>query len=144
MFELSKTWQIDPRLNADTFLISETEARAVLLLNDKRWPWIIIVPKVPEAEELHDLNPIRRGVEMDCAATIGNELKTLTGCEKINVATIGNIVRQLHIHIIARSTDDPNWPGPVWGFGERQTYSSAEGIALAKKLKEEFRATLFS
>ncbi len=144
MFGLSKTFELDPRLKADTFVIREDETACLLLMNDKRWPWLILVPRVADVEELHDLSAQRAGLYMQMATKTGELLKAETGCEKINIAAIGNMVRQLHIHIIARDVGDPNWPGPVWGFGERQLYSGAEGIARAADLKKAIHVPLFS
>jgi diadenosine tetraphosphate (Ap4A) HIT family hydrolase len=144
MFGLSKTFQLDPRLKADTFVIREDELASLLLMNDTRWPWVILVPRVVDVEELHDLSPRKVEVYMQLAAKIGELLKADTNCEKINIATIGNMVRQLHIHIIARDEGDPNWPGPVWGFGERDLYSGAEGKARAADLKKALHVSFFS
>ncbi len=144
MFGLENTWQLDPRLQADTFPITSHGEYLYLLMNDKRWPWIIIVPQVYGLEELHDLPPGRIGTAMQIAADAGKKLKAFTGCDKINIAAIGNIVRQVHIHVVARSEDDPNWPAPVWGFGEKQKYDGADGTALAAQLKEQLRVSLFS
>jgi diadenosine tetraphosphate (Ap4A) HIT family hydrolase len=144
MFGLSKTFQLDPRLKADTFVIREDELASLLLMNDTRWPWVILVPRVVDVEELHDLSPGKVEVYMQLAAKIGELLKADTNCEKINIATIGNMVRQLHIHIIARDEGDPNWPSPVWGFGERDLYSGAEGKARAADLKKALHVSFFS
>jgi diadenosine tetraphosphate (Ap4A) HIT family hydrolase len=144
MFGLSKTFQLDPRLKADTFVIREDELASLLLMNDTRWPWVILVPRVVDVEELHDLSPRKVEVYMQLAAKIGELLKADTNCEKINIATIGNMVRQLHIHIIARDEGDPNWPGPVWGFGERDLYFGAEGKARAADLKKALHVSFFS
>ena len=144
MFGLSKTFQLDPRLKADTFVIREDELASLLLMNDTRWPWVILVPRVVDVEELHDLSPRKVEVYMQLAAKIGELLKADTNCEKINIATIGNMVRQLHIHIIARDEGDPNWPGPVWGFGERESYSVAEGKARAADLRKALHVSFFS
>ncbi len=144
MFGLSKTFQLDPRLKADTFVIHEDETAYLLLMNDKRWPWVILVPRIADVEELHDLNQGIVGTYMQLATKTGELLKSTTGCEKINIATIGNMVRQLHIHIIARDVGDANWPGPVWGFGERELYSGAEGKARAANLKKALYVPFFS
>ena len=144
MFGLSKTFQLDPRLKADTFVIHEDEMACLLLMNDKRWPWVILVPRIADVEELHDLNQGLVGTYMQLAAKTGELLKSETNCEKINIATIGNMVRQLHIHIIARDEGDANWPGPVWGFGERELYSGEEGNARAADLKKALHVPLFS
>ncbi|MEM8748728.1 MAG: HIT family protein [Pseudomonadota bacterium] len=144
MFELRKTWQMDPRLAADTIEIATLGESKILLMNDKRWPWVIVVPMINNAEELHDLAPGRRESALQLACHLGENLKAHTGCEKINIAALGNIVRQLHIHVVARSENDPNWPAPVWGYGVAERYSKAEAQALCDSLKETFRATLFS
>ena len=140
----AKTFQLDPRLKADTFPVKGFDLCDCLLMNDKRWPWLIMVPRRVDLEELDDLShPLRDGVFQEVSFT-GEKLKAFTGCKKINIAAIGNIVRQLHIHVIARDEGDPNWPGPVWGFGQQQKYSGAEGTTLAAQLKEELRVSLFS
>lgn len=116
-------FQLDRRLAADTILIGSYNLSLVLLMNDSRWPWAILVPRVAGAEELHML-PIEDQAQIAAETSMtASALKAFLECEKINSAAIGNIVRQLHIHIIARNEDDPNWPGPVWGFGERQEYA---------------------
>ena len=144
MFSLSKTFVLDPRLKADTFVIREDETAYLLLMNDKRWPWVILVPRIANVEELHDLNQGIVGTYMQLSAKTGELLKAETNCEKINIAAIGNMVRQLHIHIVARDEGDPNWPDPVWGFGERDLYSGAEGKARAADLKKALHVSLFS
>ena len=119
-------FEIDSRLENDTILIASLECCDLRLMNDQRWPWLVLVPRIDGAVELHELKVDLRAV-IDSEATLAASiLKQLTNAEKINIATLGNIVRQLHIHVIARNTGDPNWPGPVWGFGERQPYPSQE------------------
>ncbi|MEE9314288.1 MAG: HIT family protein [Rhizobiaceae bacterium] len=144
MFDLNKTWQLDSRLEADTFPIMSYAECSFRLMNDSRWPWVIIVPQVAGAEELHDLSKPQIDNALMMATQIGGKLKSYTGGNKINTAAIGNIVRQLHIHVVARNEGDPNWPAPIWGYGTAEKYSGAEGKVLAEKLKEEFRASLFS
>ena len=144
MFGLNNSWKLDARLQADTFPIFSYADNAFLLMNDRRWPWVIIVPQVAGAEELHDLSITQQENAIRLATHAGEKLKAFTGADKINTATIGNIVRQLHIHVIARKEDDPNWPAPVWGYEKADKYSGAEGKAMAKQLKEELRVSLFS
>ncbi len=120
------TFCIDPRLEADSKPVCALSQCDVRLMNDRRWPWIILVPRIEGAVELHELEySVRQAVENE-TAIIAGVIKQITNAEKINIAAIGNIVRQLHIHVIARKTGDPNWPGPVWGFGKREIYSPAE------------------
>ena len=119
---------LDDRLENDTLEIGVTGICRLRLMNDARWPWLILVPMMPGASEMHDL-PKRqqRRLAQEMMIT-GAALKRVTGCEKINTAAIGNIVRQLHVHVVARSTGDANWPGPVWGHGARQPYEDANGL----------------
>jgi diadenosine tetraphosphate (Ap4A) HIT family hydrolase len=71
------------------------------------------------------------------ANVVSRALKTVTGCQKINIATLGNVVPQLHLHIVARSPNDPNWPGPVWGYGTAQTYTREDFHRIADRLRSE-------
>ncbi len=144
MSELNNPWKLDARLKVDTFFVFSTSECEFRLMNDKRWPWIILIPQVADAVELHDLSVPQQENVMRMASHIGEKLKAFTGASKINTAAIGNIVSQLHIHVVARREGDPNWPSPVWGFGEAEKYSGADGKALAEQLKEEFRVTFFS
>ena len=131
------SWQLDSRLAGDTLPVFDNGGVTILLMNDRRWPWLILVPKVAGAQELHDLGPEIGPVVMDIAISAGEKLKAMTGCEKINIAAIGNMVRQLHIHVIARNEGDQNWPGPVWGYGSAEPYEESEAAELVAKLKEQ-------
>ena len=137
-------WQLDSRLEGDTMTVFENDGLAVLLMNDQRWPWLILVPKVVGAEELHDLAPENCEAVLDISVSIGERLKSFTQCEKINIAAIGNMVRQLHIHVIARSVDDPNWPAPVWGYGQAEKYDAKQADDLIGKLKDHLFDTPIS
>jgi diadenosine tetraphosphate (Ap4A) HIT family hydrolase len=87
----------------------------VLIMRDANYPWIILVPRVPDAVEIIDLDAAAKAGLM-AEITQGCEaLKAITGCDKLNVAALGNMVPQLHVHLIARFHSDPAWPGPVWG-----------------------------
>jgi diadenosine tetraphosphate (Ap4A) HIT family hydrolase len=119
-------FRIDPRLEADTRPILELQLSSLRLLNDSRWPWLVLVPRIDAACEVHDISQDQQIILAREAALAGQILKVVTGCQKINTATIGNSVRQLHVHVIARSEGDANWPGPVWGFGAKVAYSQDE------------------
>ena len=128
-------FKLDPRLAADTLPVAMLQLCEVRLMNDARWPWLVLVPQRHNAVENHDLEEQDQALlarETSLAAAI---LKELTGCEKINSAALGNIVRQLHVHVLARSSVDPNWPGPVWGFGARGAYEPGAGEAFIEKLR---------
>lgn len=131
-------FKLNERLEADTHLVCELENCSLRLLDDARWPWFVLVPRIAGAEEWHDLTKGQRIMIDDEVARVAVILKKLTGCEKINIASIGNMVRQLHIHVIARNEGDANWPGPVWGFGERQSYMAENASSFIKAFKREF------
>ena len=133
-------FRLDARLEKDTLEIGVTGLCRLRLMNDARWPWLILVPMMPGAGEMHDLPKQQQRQLAQEMMMAGAALKRVTGCEKINTAAIGNIVRQLHVHVVARSAGDPNWPGPVWGFGARQPYGEADG--LIAKIRDEFGAQI--
>ena len=119
-------WTLHPRLENDSVFVASLPLSDLRLINDSRWPWLILVPRVPKASEWLDLDGEQRQLldaEMHAAGTL---LRTHFPTDRINVAALGNVVPQLHIHIVSRRTDDPAWPGPVWGFGQPVPYSSDE------------------
>ena len=127
---------LDERLERDTLLVGDLPVSRVLLMNDSRWPWLILVPRREALAELTDLDASERAPLMEEAASAARFLKTHAKADKINFGALGNIVRQLHVHVVARFVGDPAWPGPVWGFGAAQPYAEAEAravIAAARK-----------
>lgn len=129
-------FQLHERLQADTFELGEWQLSRLLLLNDRRFPWLILVPRRPDLSELHDLGESDLQLLMQELARASELLKRVTGADKINVGALGNIVSQLHLHVIARFESDEAWPGPVWGCGHAIPYSEAEVAALQTALKE--------
>jgi diadenosine tetraphosphate (Ap4A) HIT family hydrolase len=125
-------FKLDERLRNDTFLIANIGLCQLRLMNDSRWPWLILVPQRADITEMFELAPLDQAMLTFETNLVADALKRSKGAVKINVAAIGNIVRQLHVHIIARYENDANWPGPVWGFGERQPYAEADKSAFAK------------
>src|SRR5271155_4756838 len=117
---------LHPRLAADTVFVEDWSLSRVLLLNDARYTWLVLVPRRADLVELHDLAPADRIVLVEELARAGRGLKTLTGAAKINTGALGNIVPQLHIHVLARSPGDPAWPGPVWGHSPAEPYAPPE------------------
>jgi diadenosine tetraphosphate (Ap4A) HIT family hydrolase len=116
------TFSLDPRLAADTFPVGDLALCRVLLMNDSRFPWLILVPRRVNSSEIFDLAPPERAVLIEEAAQAGEKLKALIGAEKINIGALGNKVRQLHVHVVARFARDAAWPGPVWGAGLASPY----------------------
>lgn len=117
-------FELDPRLAADTEDVGTLSLCRVLLMRDARYPWLILVPIKPDLVEISDLTTGQRVVLMDEITAAGATLTALYQPEKINTGALGNIVRQLHIHIVARNTGDPAWPGPVWGHSPALDYDA--------------------
>lgn len=129
-------FQLHPRLAADTTVIAQWPLCDVLLMCDARYPWLILVPR-RMASELHDLAPSDRAQLIEECTLAGERLKTLTGAAKINTAALGNMVPQLHLHVVARNPGDAAWPGPVWGQGVAEPYDPQALAALVETLRKE-------
>lgn len=129
------SFTLDPRLAADTLAVGSLALCRVLLMNDSRFPWLILVPGRDGLSELHDLTAGERAVLIEEAAFAGDKLKSLTGAKKINTAALGNMVAQLHVHIIARFEGDAAWPGPVWGVGKAEPYAPPAAAARLAALR---------
>ncbi len=123
-------FELDKRLNADTFFVAKLGLCELRLMNDRRWPWLILVPRRPDLTEIHDMTPLDQTMLTFETGIVAQALKTVTACHKMNTGALGNIVRQLHLHVIARSEGDAGWPGPVWGFGTRETYDEKDAHRL--------------
>ena len=121
---------LHPRLQSDTALIADWPLSRVLLMNDARYAWLILVPRRAEAVELFDLDLVDRVQLIDEIARASQTLKRITFAAKINVGALGNLVPQLHVHIVARNPGDPAWPGPVWGHSPATPYDDAARDAL--------------
>ena len=112
------TFALHPILERDSLPIVEDDDLVLRLINDERYPWVIIVPKVPETRELHALSAPMFDKAMALTRHLSNVMAEVFQADKINTAAIGNMVPQLHIHVVARREDDFAWPAPVWGIGE--------------------------
>lgn len=108
-------FRLNIQLAADTHPVGEMKLSRLLLMNDANFPWLILVPRRADVSEIMDLSIEDRLELMEEICAVGACLKDLTGALKINVGALGNMVRQLHVHVIARFAGDPAWPGPVWG-----------------------------
>ena len=130
---------LDTRLENDTLLLGRLELCEIRLLNDARWPWLVLVPMRESCSEIFDLSEIEQLLLARETSLVSIALKNITLPSKINTGALGNIVRQLHVHVIARYENDANWPGPVWGFGNRQPYSRTKAKALITQLQDELK-----
>lgn len=116
------SFNLDPRLEADTIALGRLSLSRVLLMNDARYPWLILVPERPDLAEIVDLSARDRATLMEEIAAVSEALKGTFQPDKLNVGALGNRVRQLHVHVLARFQSDAAWPGPVWGIGEAEPY----------------------
>jgi diadenosine tetraphosphate (Ap4A) HIT family hydrolase len=110
------------------------------ILNDRRFPWLVLVPELPNLRELHDVPEaawVTLGREIRLTSRV---LQAVTGADKINIGALGNITPQLHIHVIARFTTDSAWPGSVWGKEVAVAYDRTEADEFARRLKTSFDA----
>lgn len=131
---------LDPQLARETAPLGDLALCRVLLTDDARFPWLILVPRRAGATELIDLGEDDRAQLMREIAAAARALQAQTRCDKLNVAALGNVVAQLHVHVIARFVGDAAWPRPVWGQGAAQPYS---GAAL-EDTRARLRAALLS
>lgn len=132
------TFALHPQLDADTADVTAWPLSAVRLMNDARYPWLILVPRRAGIEGIHELEAGDRPALMDEITRASNALKAIYTPERLNVAALGNMVPQLHVHVIARQTDDPAWPGPVWGKGAAEPYGEEELAAVLAGLRAAF------
>ena len=127
-------FQINERLRADCEIIAKLDLSHLLLMNNSLVPWFILVPET-EAVELYDLSREDHARLTDEIRLVSRFVESEFEVEKLNVAAIGNIVRQMHIHVIGRRTDDFAWPGPVWGRPEKEAYLEGEIARLVSEWK---------
>jgi diadenosine tetraphosphate (Ap4A) HIT family hydrolase len=129
------TFALDPQLVADTHAVGEFTLSRVLLMDDARFPWLILVPRRAGMRELIDLAPAEQHTLLDEIARCASALREIFAPDKLNVAALGNVVAQLHVHVIARRREDAAWPRPVWGVGSREAYAPDARDALIARLR---------
>ncbi|HEU4662973.1 MAG TPA: HIT domain-containing protein [Dokdonella sp.] len=134
------SFALDPRLVADTHPIGDAVLSRVLLMDDARFPWLVLVPRIAGARELFDLDPADRASLLTELDAVGRALESLLRPDKMNIAALGNVVPQLHVHVIARYTTDAAWPQPVWGHGERVRHEPAALAARVAALRDALGA----
>ena len=135
-------FELDGRLAADTFVLGSTSLSRVLLMNDARFPWLILVPERADVSEPFELSEADQEQLWQESMRLGGAMKAHFAADKINVAALGNQVAQLHVHHIARFHVDAAWPGPVWGVGRAVPYEAAAVEALMHELRSVLREPL--
>jgi len=126
------------RLKADTLDITTLRLSRVLLMNDSSFPWLILVPERENLFELYDLEEKERSILIEEITLASRIIRHLYEPDKINIGALGNLVPQLHIHVIGRSASDRAWPGPVWGTGPAQPYRDDSRDSTLERLKMAF------
>jgi diadenosine tetraphosphate (Ap4A) HIT family hydrolase len=122
------SFALHPRLAADTSVIADWPLCRILLMEDARYFWLILVPRREGVTEITDLSADERALLMEEAARAG-EIISHAGSVKLNIAALGNVVPQLHLHVVGRTPGDPAWPGPVWGHSPAVPYDEAARTA---------------
>ncbi|MED5510718.1 MAG: HIT domain-containing protein [Pseudomonadota bacterium] len=128
-------YELHPKLAQDTFSVGEYELSDVRLMNDTRYPWVILVPRRGNVREIHQLTEAEQQRLIYESSFTSERMMQLFSAQKMNVAAIGNVVEQLHLHHVARFTTDATWPLPVWGIGEAQAYSEVAAKAMLSQLR---------
>jgi diadenosine tetraphosphate (Ap4A) HIT family hydrolase len=129
-----ETFSLHPQLEQDTFGIADLPLSRLLLSTDANYPWLLLVPRRPGAIEIFELTDADQAQLTLEVSRVARALKTVTLCDKINVAAIGNVVPQLHVHIVARRRSDPAWPRPIWGMVPPRVYAASERERLVASL----------
>ena len=130
-------FELDPRLARDTVFGADWQLCRVLLMDDARFPWLVLVPRRAGLAELDDLDETDNTRLMHEIRRAMKKLRGLGECDKLNVGALGNIVRQLHVHVVARREGDAAWPGPVWGHGPAHHYLPEARDKLLADLRRE-------
>lgn len=135
-------FETDPRLLANSGAVASWEVCDVRLMDDARFPWLVLIPRVAGASELDDVPAADRSVLMDEMIRAGEIVRRLgdamdLAVDKVNTAALGNVTSQLHIHVVGRRHDDPLWPDPIWGREGRTPLPGAEIVRLSRVAAEQ-------
>jgi diadenosine tetraphosphate (Ap4A) HIT family hydrolase len=131
-----KDFELDSRLGADTLFVADWPLCRVLRFNDRAYPWLILVPRRDGTKEIIDLDPADQQTLIGEIARASRAIGKVLKPEKLNVAALGNVVPQLHVHVIGRFTDDPAWPRPVWGVQAPRPFTGKEAEAEVIQWRE--------
>ena len=129
-------FKLNFRLLEDSTFVTKLHVNQVRLNHDARFPWLILIPEIAGLKELHDIPDGKQAIVQKEVNFCSAALQELTSADKMNVAALGNLVPQLHIHVIARKHNDNAWPQPVWSAGEAKPYGEEDLAELVNKLKQ--------
>jgi diadenosine tetraphosphate (Ap4A) HIT family hydrolase len=127
-------FNLDPRIAADTLHVAELKLSTVRLKLDANFTWLLVIPRIAYTTEIVDLTPEHRQTLMDDVVGTSGALREVVPCDKLNIASFGLAVSQIHVHVIARLHGDVAWPKPVWGVAAAKDYPPGAAEALAAKL----------
>ena len=136
---MSARWQLHDRLERGSIPVLALPLTEVRLKLDANYPWVLMMPRVAGASDLTDLSGEDQLALMGEIGEVSGALKAETRCDRLNIAMIGNIVPQLHVHLVARFESDGAWPDPVWGKLPKRAYPEGEADALASRLAARIR-----
>ena len=128
------SFTLHPQLAADSELLCRLTLCQVRLMNDARFAWLLLVPERANLRDMHNLPAAEQTILQQEICQASAALEAVTNAHKINVAALGNMVPQLHVHVIARQIDDAAWPGPVWGVGQAEPWQGDAQAALTQPL----------
>jgi diadenosine tetraphosphate (Ap4A) HIT family hydrolase len=131
----SPQWSLHPQLEQDAETVGDLALSRLLISNDGNYPWLLLVPRRAGASEIIDLDAADQRQLMTEIAIVSAALKTIAACDKLNVAAIGNVVPQLHVHVVARRRDDPAWPKPIWGSVPARAWDPAARERLVAAIR---------
>ena len=133
-------WSLHSQLKNDTIDIGDLPLCRVLVIKDANYPWLLLVPRRPDAVEIIDLDEVEQAQLMTEISRTARALKEITKCDKLNIAALGNLVPQLHVHVIARRHTDAAWPKPVWGVAPPLPYEKAQQRAFLESLRQSLKS----
>ena len=136
---MNSQFQLHERLQQDCILIGRFSLCQLLMMNDKQFPWFILVPERPDIKEIYQLNSADRQLLSEESCFLAENMANLFNADKMNVAAIGNLVPQLHIHHIVRYQIDKAWPAPVWGKFAALPYTELQIIELTDKVRAQLK-----
>jgi diadenosine tetraphosphate (Ap4A) HIT family hydrolase len=132
-------FRLHPQLAKDTVFVKDLALCRLLLMKDGSYPWVILVPRRAGLREMHELDGADQQTLMAEITFVSRTIEAAFGADKMNVAALGNMVPQLHIHVITRFEGDAAWPGPVWGAAPPSAYSDEALLYTLEKIKEALK-----
>ena len=128
-------FHLNPLIASTSFSLGQVDCFDVRLVNDSRYLWLLVIPQIANVIEWHDLSADQRHQLIELSSEIAEILSHHTKADKMNIATIGNIVSEMHLHIIARHKGDAAWPNPIWGHGAAVAMDDASALAKQDEVK---------